>query len=258
MNGHISTYARNKLMSLTFLNTAWTTPGTSIYFALHDGDPALTGANELTGGSYARVQVSAWDAPALRQIQNTNDVGFSTLTADLGTATYLSVWDASTSGNCLWVSDAFSLALPVGSAPTFEAGNITISVGGNISTYLAHKWLNHTFRNTSFTTPGTSLYTSLHTGSVGLVGSAEISGNNYGRIQVTAWSTPGNGATHNTTSIQHNTPSGNWGTAQEFGVWDASSSGNFLGGGALATAVDATSGRTDLSFGANEFSMSAT
>src|SRR3990167_892678 len=99
MTGLISTYARDKLINHTFRNTAWTTPGTSIYLSLHDGDPALTGANDVSGGSYARLQVTAWDAPALRAIANTNDETFTTLTTDLGTATYLGVFDALTSGN---------------------------------------------------------------------------------------------------------------------------------------------------------------
>ena len=257
MTGLISTYLRDKLINHTFRNTAYTTPGTSIYLSLHDGDPNLTGANEVSGGSYARVQATAWDAPALRTIANTNDVTFTTLTVDLGTATYLCVFDAATSGNCLWQSDAFSLALTVGSAPQFEAGGIDISVGDNISTYLAHKWLNHVFRNTAYTTPGTSLYASLHTGSAGLVGSAEVSGNNYARLQATSWSAPSNGSTHNTAIYQFATPSGTWGTLQDFGVWDSLTSGNFLGGGSLADTYEALASDAGISFGVNEFTINA-
>jgi hypothetical protein len=251
----ISTYLNNKLGGLTFLNTAYTTPGTNIWLSLHDDDPGLTGANEVSGGTYAREQVSAWNAPALRAITNTNDIVFDTLTVDLGTAAYLGAWDASTSGNFLWYSDAFSLPLTVGAAPSFEAGNVSIYMENEISTYLAHKWLNHVFRNTAFTTPGTSLYTSLHTASPGLVGSGEVAGNNYGRIQYTAWAAFVAGRSRNTTLIQFATPSANWGSLQGFGIYDASSSGNFLAGGALATAYEALSGDANIAFGASEFNL---
>ena len=32
------------------------------HVSLHTGDPAGTGANEVTGGSYARVAISSWTA----------------------------------------------------------------------------------------------------------------------------------------------------------------------------------------------------
>lgn len=255
MTDNMSTYLRNKLVNHTWRNTGYTTPGTSIYLSLHDGDPGPTGANEVSGGSYARLQVTAWDAPALRATQNTNDVTFTTLTVDLGTATNLGIWDASTSGNFLFKSDAFALPLVVGSAPQFEAGQIIVTIGGNASTYLAHKWLSHVLRNTAFTSPGTSIYVSAHTGDPGVTGAAEISGNNYARKQVTAWSAPSNGLTRNTSIIQFNTPSANWGTINGSGSWDASSSGNFLGGGVISSPYAALSGDTTIAFGASEFNL---
>lgn len=251
----ISTYLENKLGEHSFRNTAYTTPGTSVYMSLHTADPGETGANEASGGSYARVQFTDWSSPANRATMNSSAIGFTTLSGNLGTATHLGIWDASTSGNFLWKSSAISLALTTGSTPTFNAGNVIISVSDEISTYLAHKWLDHTFRNTAFTTPGTGLYASLHTGAPGLVGTAEISGNNYARKQYTAWSAFSSGESHNTSIIQFNTPSANWGTVVGFGLWDASSSGNFLAGGSVARNYAVLSGDTKVAFGANEFSL---
>lgn len=251
----ISTFLEDKLGNLTFRNTAYTTPGTSIYISLHTADPGETGASEASGGSYARVNFTDWAAPANRAISNSSAIAFTTLSGNLGTCTHVGIWDASTSGNFLWKSSAISLALTTGSTPTFNAGNVTISVSEEISTYLAHKWLNHVFRNTAFTSPGTSIYASLHTGAPGLVGTAEISGNNYARKQHTAWTAFSSGASRNSSIIQFNTPSANWGTVIGFGLWDASSSGNFLVGGATGRSYAVLSGDTKVAFGASEFSF---
>jgi hypothetical protein len=251
----ISTYLEDKLGNHTFRNTAYTTPGTAIYMSLHTADPGETGASEASGGSYARLQYTNWSAPANRAISNAANIGFTTLSGNLGTAVALGIWDASTSGNFLWRSSAISLSLTTGSTPTFEAGNVIISLSEEISTYLAHKWLNHTFRNTAFTSPGTALYTSLHTSAPGLTGAGEVSGNNYGRIQHTSWSAFSSGQSHNTSIVQFATPSGTWGTLQGFGIYDASTSGNFLAGGSLTESYEALASDTEIAFGANEFNL---
>lgn len=251
----ISNYLENALGNHTYRNSSYTSPGTGLYMSLHTATPGDDGLNEASGGSYARVQFTDWSAPANRAIINNSNIGFATLSGDLGTAVALGIWDASTSGNFLWCSDPISLALTSGSTPTFEAGNVIITLSDQISTYLAHKWLNHVFRNTAFTSPGTSLYVSLHTGSVGLSGGGEVVGNNYGRVQNTGWSAFSNGTSRNTGIVQFNTPSANWGTISDFGVYDASSSGNFLGGGPVAVPYEANSGDAGISFAASELSL---
>lgn len=242
----ISNYAEEKLLNLTFRDTTFTTPGTSVYCSLHNADPSETGASELSGGSYARAQAISWNAPSNRAITNSAAIVFPTLTATISSATHMGFWDASTSGNFLWgtpTDKSFLLAMTSGSIPTFNAGTVSITARGGLSSYLSHKWLNHVFRNTAFTTPGTSLYASLHTSTPGLAGSNEISGNGYARVQVsTNWVAPTNGVTTNSTEFTFDTPTGNQGTATHYGIWDALTTGNFLYGDDMATEVEILSG----------------
>lgn len=255
-----STYIEDKLINHLLRNTAFTTPGTDIYCSLHSADPSDTGASELSGGSYARVQVSSWDAPSSRAILNTGSIAFPMLTATIATATHMGFWDATTNGNFLWGSPAdggFSLAMTSGSTPTFGAGAVSVSLVSSVSSFLATAWLNHVFRDTAYTTPGTSIYISLHTSNPGLTGSGEVSGNNYARKQVSSWDAPSDGVTQNTGAITFDTPSGNWGTVTHFGVWDGLTGGNFLLGNELDASVEVVSG-TAPSFAVGVLEISAT
>ena len=63
----MSTYLENALVNHVLRNTAYTSPGTTVYVGLIKYyDAAVVEAGTLTqeasGGSYARVQVTAWDA----------------------------------------------------------------------------------------------------------------------------------------------------------------------------------------------------
>lgn len=114
-----------------------------------------------------------------------------------------------------------------------------------LSNYLETAWVNHVLRNTGYTSPGTSVYVSLHTADTAEDGSGtEVSGNNYSRVQVTAWDAPASRATQNTNAISFPTPSGSWGTITHYGIWDASSSGNLLFYGALTSSIAPTASST--------------
>jgi hypothetical protein len=114
-----------------------------------------------------------------------------------------------------------------------------------LSNYLEGKWVDHVLRNTAYTTPGTSVYVSLHTADTAEDGSGtEVSGNNYSRVQVTSWDAPASRATQNTSAVTFPTPSGSWGTCTHYGIWDASTVGNLLFYGALSSSIAPTSGST--------------
>jgi hypothetical protein len=116
--------------------------------------------------------------------------------------------------------------------------------------YLENKLVDHIFRATSFTMPST-LYVSLHTADPGETGAtAEVSGNGYVRAQLnpstTNWrntqnsgtgaSTGTAGATKNAVAVTWPTPTGaGWGTVTHFAIWDASTGGNCLVKGQLAS-----------------------
>lgn len=89
---------------------------------------------------------------------------------------------------------------------------------------------------TPYTGPAT-IYMSLHTASPGQTGASEISGNAYARQPITFGAdTNGAGVSSNAPQFPAPTPS-NWGTATHFGIWDAATSGNYLGGDALTNPV---------------------
>lgn len=110
------------------------------------------------------------------------------------------------------------------------------------STYLADHILNHVLRGTTWPTLPANVHVSLHTGDPGQTGASEVSGGSYARVAVSratgSWDAPSDGGAYETTdnaaAITFPAPTGTWGTCSYFGVWDASTGGNFLFGGALA------------------------
>jgi hypothetical protein len=101
-------------------NQALSTTGWS-YVSLHTGDPSTTGANEVTGGSYARVAVT-WNSPSSGSVTQSNALSIN-LPAST-TASYFGVWSASTSGT-YYIGGALSPAITTGAS----AGVITIAAG---------------------------------------------------------------------------------------------------------------------------------
>lgn len=129
-----SDYLENGLQEHFKLDTQL--PLEDTYVALHTADPLDDGSGaEVTGGSYARVQVNQdgttppfWeDSDTGLGIQNQSAVTFPTATASWGTITHVAVWDAATTGNLLF-HGALSASKVVGSGDTFEfaAGELDI------------------------------------------------------------------------------------------------------------------------------------
>lgn len=119
-----------------------------------------------------------------------------------------------------------------------------------VSTYLRDQRLAH-YRGTQ--PPAvTTFYLSLHSADPGLTGASELSGNGYARVAVTAnttnWGAPAtNGSVRqiaNAVAMTFPTASGAWTTATHFGLWDASTTGNFYRGAALTASKTVASGDT--------------
>lgn len=77
------------------------------HISLHTGDPGGTGANEVSGGSYARVQVNQngttqpyWNTASGSAMDNNGAITFPEGGAD-ASVTHVGIWDASTAGNFL-------------------------------------------------------------------------------------------------------------------------------------------------------------
>ena len=104
--------------------------GTGAYVSLHTADPGNTGANEVSGGAYARQSVAfaQLSGPNPTVDANSAIVTFAAATAPWGTITHFGVWDAATAGNNRG-SGALSTPKAVNSGDTarFAANALTIT-----------------------------------------------------------------------------------------------------------------------------------
>jgi len=128
MAGNLSDYLKNELRKHVFRTGSFTKP-TTLYVALYTAAPSDSGGGtEVSGGSYARVQVgpsdAAWSAHATAgRTQNLSAVTFPAPTANWGTATHVGLHDASTGGNLLtWAPLVTARVVNNGDpAPAFNA-----------------------------------------------------------------------------------------------------------------------------------------
>ena len=121
------------------------------------------------------------------------------------------------------------------------------------STYLANKLLDHVLRGVAYTPP-TKVYVSLHTGDPGLTGANEVTTGAwpaYAREEASQGGAVGTGFEVAAAKATSNALEMLWAandgastiTLTHFGLWDAATGGNFLGGDALTASK--TIGVTD-------------
>lgn len=115
----LSNYAENVVLDYILTGTT--------YVALHTADPGETGANELTGGSYARQTVTFAAASSGSKATNAA-LTFSGMPAC--TVTHVCVWSAVSGGNCLVISSALapSKTFGAGDTATVASGALTVSL----------------------------------------------------------------------------------------------------------------------------------
>lgn len=117
---------------------------------------------------------------------------------------------------------------------------------GNFGNYLENKLLDHVFGKNSYTPP--TIHVALSTANPLEDGSgfAEPTGNGYARVQTTAtdWNAASSGLTGNSTVIEFNEATGNWGTVTHFALMDAASGGNLLVHGTLSVSKSIGAGDT--------------
>lgn len=96
----LSVYLRNKILDYVLRGVEFA--ATPVYISLHTASPGLTGANELTGGTYTRQPSSTtnWSAAASGQSSNVNSISFFGITPGT-TITHVGIWDALSGGNFL-------------------------------------------------------------------------------------------------------------------------------------------------------------
>lgn len=101
------------------------------------------------------------------------------------------------------------------------------------SAFLRDEIADHLLGTATWTAPA-DIYVSLHDGDPGTTGSDEVSGNAYARVQHNTWNAASGGVATNSGTVTWPTATGDYASpVTHFGLWDASSGGNFLGGGQL-------------------------
>ena len=142
---NLTNYAENEFVDALVRGQPLGAPAT-MYFALFTSDPTDTGAagTEITGGSYARVAVTA----SLANFAGTQSAGSTTAssgtggqtsnniaitfpapTANWGVATHWALMDASGGGNA-WVSSPLTTPKTINNgdpAPSFPIGSLVLT-----------------------------------------------------------------------------------------------------------------------------------
>lgn len=127
-------YLEGQLLNLIFRTQAAWKPG-AVHVGLFTATPSdAGGGTEVSGGSYARVQVSQadsnWAAPSgtPRATSNVNTITFPAPTANWGTVTHFGVFDAASAGNLLyWAALTQSKTVNSGdAAPSFAASALSV------------------------------------------------------------------------------------------------------------------------------------
>ena len=110
-----------------------------------------------------------------------------------------------------------------------------------MSDYLELKFLDH-FTGTASTTAPSAVYLGLSTGSLADDNSGtELSGNNYSRKAIT-FASASSGSIASNASVEFDPATGSWGDVSNWGIFDASSSGNLLFHGAFTASKTIATG----------------
>ena len=248
----ISDYLEGKILDYVLRGQVFASPA-SVYLGLFTANPTdANGGTEVSGGSYARKQLTAaFDVAANRATQNTAIIQFPTSTAVWGSVSHVGIFDAASGGHLLFHGEfADPLQVDAGDVYKTEAGALDISFGGDISTFLANEMLDHIFRASAFTQPADAylaLYTTMP--NAGDSGGVEVTGGSYARKQCfgdAKWDAPHptDGFIANTAIEAFAAASANWGEVVGMGIRSALTGGNLFWFKTLAASKTVYAGDT--------------
>ena len=126
--GSKSDYLENEILDHVLGQGAYSAP--TPYLGLYTAAPTdAGGGTEVSGGSYARVAISAkFGAASGGSSANTASIDFPTATASWGTVVAFGIFDASTAGNLLyWGALDTNKSVGDGDTPSFGTGTLTIT-----------------------------------------------------------------------------------------------------------------------------------
>jgi len=129
-----SNYLENKILDHILGNTAYSAPAT-VYIALHTADPTDVGnVGEVTCTGYARLAVTNnttnWPNASGGSKSSGADFTFAIPgSGGWGTVNYFSIWDASSAGNCLFISAVLAIPKTINQNDVvkFSSGNLTVT-----------------------------------------------------------------------------------------------------------------------------------
>ena len=243
---YATNYFENQMLNL-MRNTSITAPA-NVYLALFLSNPGDSGSEgtEISYTNYAR-QAVAFTAPAASgsgyMIQNSAQISFAEATSNVGTVTYVGVYDALTGGNLLLYGQLDTpLVVQSGVTPVFRANSVKWIWSGNITSYYTAAIMN-TLRGENCS--GFNPYIALCQGDPTAAGN-EFSGDNYARFAV-EFSAPvqqSNGADQvsNNADVISNSSTGSWGQLTYIAIADAASNGNYFAVIALSSTFNMVTG----------------
>ena len=119
----ISNYAELKILEHTTGKTAWTIPS-NVYVKLHTGDAGEAGTTNAATETTRKV--AAWATASSGAIATSATLEWTNVAAT-ETYSHWSLWDAVSSGNCLWTG-ALSSSAAVTAGDTFQITSLTLSL----------------------------------------------------------------------------------------------------------------------------------
>lgn len=120
----LSNYSEDKLMDLLFNASAWTAPS-NVYIQLHTGDPTDAGTSNVATESTRKA--ITFGASSGGAVSSDADVSWTSV-AGSEDFTHFSLWDASSSGNCLFTGTITANAVTAGDTFTLASGDVDLSV----------------------------------------------------------------------------------------------------------------------------------
>ena len=276
----LTNYAENKLADMVRAQ-AWALPA-SLYIGLASvaSDSAIT---EFSGTGYARVamlrSLANWagtqgvastlaSTGTSHASSNNTLIDWGTSGSAWGTASHVTLHDASTGGNVIAYLPLATPWVIASGAPTslaIGALSFTLGLSGGCSDYLANLLIDFIWRGVAFPFPST-MYCALQTvAPTNAGGGTEVAGGGYARVPIvgslTAWSgtqgaastlasTGTSGQMSNNAAIAFAAPTAAWGTVTAVKYTDAATAGNLLFWAPLASSKTIPAGATPPAFAA--------
>lgn len=128
MANNLSDVSENLILDHINLVTAWT-PTTPLKVALYTVTPTETGGGtEVSGGSYARTNVT-FAAASAGSASNSADVTFPTATASWGTVAAVAIFDSHATPKMIWYGPlTASKTIDTGDVFKIPSGSLTLSL----------------------------------------------------------------------------------------------------------------------------------